>query len=416
MTITSAALSLLLATSLSAGANWPEFRGPLANGHAESAALPLKWSETENVAWKTPIRGRAWSSPVVWDGLVWLTSASEDGRELYAVCVALDTGKVRHDLKLFDVAQPWEIHKFNSHASPTPVIEEGRVYLSWGSLGLACLDSSTAEVLWTRRDLECNHFRGPGSSPILFEDLLILPYDGYDFQYVVALDKRTGETVWRTDRPHNFETDNGDTKKAYGTPLVIEAAGRLQLICPASKGAFAYDPRTGQELWRVRYNGFSCAARPVFAHGLVYLSSGFSRSELLAVDPGGTGDVTGTHVRWMETKSMPSKPSPLVVGERVFLLHDQGVATCLNALTGEKVWQDRVGGNYSASPIYAAGRIYFLSEEGKTTVIEAADEYRVLAENQLDEGIMSSPAVAGDSLLIRTKTHLYQIAERAPAP
>ncbi len=394
---------------------WPEFRGPTGDGHARVSGLPVHWSEATNIVWKTPLPGRAWSSPVVWGEQVWLTTATEDGRELSALCVDLSSGRLVHEVKVFSVAEPQPIHKTNTYASPTPAIEAGRVYLSWGSAGLACLDTATAEVLWVRRDLECNHFRGAGSSPILYEHLLILPYDGYDYQYVVALDKATGETVWKVDRPHNFGTENGDTKKAYATAQVIDVAGRKQLIVPTSKGAFAYDPLSGAELWRVRYNGFSTAARPLFAEGLVFISTGFSKSELVAVDPTGTGDVTDTHIRWIETKAMPSKPSPLYVDGRLYTIEDKGVATCLEAKTGAKVWQDRVGGNYSASPLSAEGCIYFLSEEGKVTVIAAGPEFQVLAENQLDDGIVASPAVAGRSLLIRTTTHLYRIEDRSRA-
>jgi outer membrane protein assembly factor BamB len=353
---------------------------------------------------------------VIWDDRIWMTTATEDGKVLSAVCLDRESGRVLHDFKVFDLPQPPEIHKFNSYSSPTPAIEAGRVYLSWGSYGIACLDSATADVLWSRRDLECDHYRGPGASPILFEDLLIQHYDGFDHQYVVALDKHTGETVWRTPRPENFGTDNGDYKKAYGTPIVIEVDGRRQLISPCSKGAFAYDPRTGAELWRIRYDGFSTACRPLYVHGLVFISTGFSKSEMIAVRPTGSGDVTDTHVVWRETKTMPSKPSPLIVGDRMFTIHDQGVATCLDARTGKAVWQDRVGGNFSASPLFADGRIYLFGEDGKTTVIAAGDEYTVLAENQLPDGIMASPAVAGQSLFLRTATHLYRLEDGAAAP
>lgn len=410
-------LAFCLLTSLApAGENWPEFRGPRGDGSAPAAHLPTQWSEDQNVVWKTPIRGRGWSSPVVWDRQVWLTSATEDGRELFALCVDADTGRVLFDQKLLDVAHPWAIHKFNSYASPTPAIEAGRVYLSWGNDGTICLDTATFQPVWIRRDLECNHFRGAGSSPILHGNLLIQAYDGYDFQYVIALDKRTGATVWRTERPHNFETDNGDLKKAYATATVIHAGGRQQLIVPTSKGTFAYDPATGTELWRVRYAGFSTAARPLFVEGLLILSAGFSKGELLAVDPTGSGDVTDTHIRWTENKSMPSKPSPVYADGKLFLIQDQGVATCLRASTGEKVWQERVGGNFSASPILADGQVYFANEEGTVTVIAASDQYRVLGQNQLADGIMASPAVIDDALLLRTTTHLYRIAAAATAP
>jgi len=405
----------MLVQSALAGENWPEFRGPTADGQSDSTGLPVSWSESENILWSTPILGRAHSSPVVWKGRIWLTSASEDGKQLFAVCVDGRTGQIIHEFKLFDVAEPREIHKFNTYSSPTPAIEDGRVYLSWGSYGLACLDSDTADIVWVRRDLECNHYRGPGSSPIFFENLLIQHYDGFDFQYVIALDRATGDTVWRTDRPRDFETTNGDYKKAYATPIVIEAAGRLQLISPTSKGTFAYDPRTGEELWRVRYNGFSTACRPLFSHGLIYVSTGFSKAELLAIRPDGQGDVTDTRIVWSEPKVMPSKPSPLMIGDALYVISDQGVATCLNALTGEQIWQARVGGNYSASPLAAGGKIYFFSEDGKTTVIAADDEYTVLAENALGDGFMASPAVMGDTLILRSRSRLYAIQANSRA-
>lgn len=409
-------LVMLLTAALRASEPWPEFRGPSADGHARTQHLPLKWSETENIVWKTPIHGRGWSSPVVWGNRIWMTTATEDGRELSAICVDLETGRIVHDVVVFKVAAPRDTRQFNSFASPTPAIEEGRVYLSWGSYGLACLDSESAEVIWVRRDLECNHWRGAGASPILYDGMLILHYDGYDYQYVVALDRQTGDTIWRTERPHNFETDNGDHKKAYGTPIVIETPdGVKQLISPTSKGTFSYDPATGEELWRARYRGFSTACRPLYEHGLVFISTGFSRSEVLAIDPTGRGDVTDTHIRWIVRKSMPSKPSPLIVGDYLFTIDDRGVATCLEAITGKQVWQSRVGGNFSASPIAAGGRLYLFDQNGKTTVLAARPEFEVLAENHLDEGGMASPAVVGDALILRTDGHLYRIETSQPA-
>jgi len=389
---------------------WPGFRGPAGDGRADAARLPIEWSESQNVTWQTPLHGVAWSSPVVSDNDIWLTTATEDGKQLSVLCLDLRTGDIRIDRKVFDVENPPDIRKYNTYASPTPVIHDGRLYASWGSAGLACLDATSGHTIWERRDLPCDHYRGAGSSPIIHDGKLYLHYDGFDYQYVVALDIATGETIWRTDRPHNFGTDNGDVKKAFATPLVIDVNGREQLISPTSKGAFAYDPQTGAEIWRVRYERFSTAARPLYAHGMVYLSAGFGRSEILAVRPDGEGDVTETHVAWHEKKLMPSKPSPLLVGDLMFTIYDDGgVATCLDALTGEKVWQERIGGNYSASPIYADGRVYFFCEDGRTTVIRAARQFEKLAENQLGDGVLASPAVAGDSLLLRDATHLYRL-------
>ena len=399
--------------ALRASENWPQFRGPTGDGRSDATGLPLRWSETENVRWKTAIHGRGWSSPVIWGKQIWMTTATADGKEMFAVCVDRRDGKVIHDIKLFDVASPEEIHTLNSYASPTPVMEEGQVYLQFGSYGTACLDTATGEPLWRRRDLPCNHFRGPGSSPILYENLLIAPFDGFDYQYVVALDKQTGRTVWKTDRSNDYGTDDGDFKKAFCTPLVVQAAGRTQLISPGSRAAMSYDPRTGKELWQVRFRSksFSSTARPLHGHGLVFINTGFGKADLIAVRPDGTGDVTETHIEWEIRKGVPSKPSPLLIDDLIYMVHDAGIASCIEARTGEYVWTERLGGKYSASPVAADGRIYFLSHEGKTTVIRPGREFRELARNHLDDGFMASPAIAGKALFLRTRTHLYRIED-----
>jgi outer membrane protein assembly factor BamB len=401
---------LLVAHAALAGDNWPQLRGPHANGHSDATGLPTTWSETEHVKWKTPIHDRGWSSPVIWGNQIWMTTAKEDGTQLFAICVDKNMGRVLHDIKLFDVEKPSPLgNEMNTYASPSPVIEEGRVFITFGSYGTACLDTATGKVIWQRRDLPCEHFRGPGSSPILFENLMILHYDGFDFQYVVALDKATGETIWKTDRDVAYGTNNGDTKKAFCTPLVIEAAGKTQLISPTSKAALAYDPRTGKEIWRVRYSSFSVAAMPLFGQGLVYINTGFGKADLVAVRPDGEGDVTGTHVVWTTKKGIGSKPSQLLVGDLIFNVHDSGIANCLDAKTGEEIWNKRLGGEYSASPLYADGKVYFFSHEGAATVIKPDREYVELAKNHLDDGFLASPAVTGKALILRTKSSLYRI-------
>ncbi len=407
-------LLTLLPLTVRAGDRWPEYRGPLANGHADETGLPVTWSEDQNIAWKTPVHGRAWSSPVIWDDQIWLTTASGDGTELSYLVLNTMSGEVIRDELLFHVAVPQENYEFNSHASPTPVLDEQRAYLCWGSAGMTCIDRETFGVLWTRRDLECDHYRGSGSSPILHEGMLICHYDGFDYQYVIALDTLTGDTVWRTPRPTNFGTTNGDQKKAYGTPIVININGQSQLFSPSAKGAFAYDPATGAEIWRIRFEQHSIACRPLYENGTLLLTTGFGQAELLAIDPTGRGDVTDTHIRWRLTKGMPSKPSPLSVDGLLYLIHDQGVAMCLEAATGEEVWKQRLGGNYSASPVYADGRIYAFSEEGDASVLAPGREPDVLAQNKLDAGCLASPAVADGALFVRTRTHLYRIEQTSP--
>lgn len=415
------ALGLISAWFARAGESWPQFRGPTGQGTSDSTGLPLQWSEAEHVKWKTEIHGKAWSSPVVLGNQVWLTTATEDGRALYALALDRTTGKILHNLKLFEVETPQYADKFNSYGSPTPVLEDGRVYITFGSPGTACLDTATGRVLWQRRDLECNHWRGAGSSPTIWRNLLILHFDGADQQYVIALDKQDGRTVWKTNRSIDFRDltpegkpiRDGDFRKAFSSPLVIEHEGKPLLISVGSKATYAYDPATGRELWRVEEpKHHSGTVRPVIGHGMVYTATGLAKGELWAVKLGGTGVITDTHVAWKYATQVPNRPSPLLVGDLLFMVHqDSGVVSCLDAKTGELVWRERLPGtgNHSTSPIYAEGRLYFFNENGHCPVIAAGREFKVLAENQLDAGFMASPAVAGKALFVRSKTHLYRL-------
>jgi outer membrane protein assembly factor BamB len=391
--------------------NWPEFRGPAGNGHATARNLPIKWSEKENIVWKTAIHDKGWSSPVIWGKTIWMTTATEDGKQLFGVCVELDSGKVLHDIKVFDVEKPAFCHPFNSYASSTPVIEEGRVYLHFGSAGTACVETTSGKVLWTRRDLPCDHFRGAGSSPILYKDLLILSFDGFDFQYLAALDKTTGRTVWKTDKKIDYPNDDGDWKKAYSTPQVITVKGKPQLISPSAEATIAYDPLSGKEVWRVHHGGMNASARPLFGHGRVYLTSGHGTT-LVAVRPDGSGNVTKTHIDWSINKGVPTRSSLLLLDDLLFMVSDKGVAASVEAKTGMQVQQLRLGGDFSASPIFADGRIYFAGQEGNTYVVKPGREMKLLATNRLDDGCMASPAVVDRAIFLRTKTHLYRIEKR----
>ena len=420
----------VLAGSAWANEDWPQFRGPNGDGRSDSRDLPLTWSESQNVKWKTPIHGKAWSSPVILADQVWLTTATEDGRELFVVCVDRGTGRILRDERLFDVEKPQFCHQFNSYASPTPVIEPGRVYVTFGSPGTACLDSKTGTVLWERRDFVCNHFRGAGSSPILHGDLLVMNFDGSDHQFVVALDKRTGKTVWRKERSIDFkdldadgkpQTD-GDLRKAFATPQVAGIDGRSVLISQGAKATYAYDPLTGEELWRVEERtSHSGGTRPLVGFGMIFVPTGWSQGQLLAIKPGKSGEVLDANadaaggangqlqIAWKTKRNTPKKPSLLLVDDLLFGIDDGGVAACLEAKTGAEVWRERIGGNFSASPVCAEGRIYFFSEEGKTAVIESGRKFKVLAENKLADGFMSSPGVGGEAFFLRTKTSLYRI-------
>lgn len=404
-----------------AGESWPGFRGPTAQGLVEDADLPLNWSETENVVWKTPIEGKAWSSPVIWDDRIFVTNATEDGTKLSVVCLDTNSGEVIYDKLLHTVAEPQFCHPFNSYASPSPVIEEGRLYVSFGSPYNACLDPATGDILWERTDFVCNHFRGAGSSPLIHNDLLFLNFDGSDFQYVVALDKQTGETVWRTDRTVDFDDINpdtgkpdrdGDWRKAFSTPIIAQVDGRDMLISLGSMALYAYEPLTGKELWRVEFIGsHSGSCRPVFEHGLIYAPNG-ADAELWVIRPDGSGVLSESNVVWKQDRAVPRRPSVLLLDDLVFMVDDSGVAACVDAHTGEEYWRKRLGGNFSASPIHSDGRIYFLDEDGKATVVKADREYEVLATSELADGFMASPAVSGDALFLRTRSHLYRIEDQ----
>jgi outer membrane protein assembly factor BamB len=402
-----------LATVASAGepiASWPDFRGPRGDGHSEATGLPWRWSEQQNVAWKTPLPGRGWSSPVVWGDQVWMTTATEDGHRLSVLAVDLHTGHLIRELDLFDVPAPEPIDTTNSYASPSPVIEAGRVYVHFGTYGTACIATDTGKIVWARRDFPVDHQKGPGSSPVLFENLLIFQCDGNDVQYLVALEKTTGDIVWRTDRSVDLSARDPDYRKSFSTPLLLEHDGQPQLVSTAAGAVFAYDPRTGRELWRVRYGGHTNVARPVTDGRIVVINTGYARPQLWAVRLGGSGDITDSHVVWRATRSVPTKPSPLLIEGRLYLVTDLGgILSCLDAATGAELASRRLGGNFAASPLYADGRLYLCNEEGRTIVVAPDDELSVLADNRLDDGFLASPAVAGRSLLLRGKRYLYRI-------
>lgn len=429
------AIALPLAARGERGANWPEFRGPGGQGHAAGGDVPLHWSESEGVRWKTPTPGRGWSSPVIGDGKIWLTTAEEfeapeaeraamlkkvehlpiadamiafESITLSALEFDLATGELLRRIELFKVDGPPPIHGLNSYASPSPVLDGGYLYCHFGVFGTACVDTASGEVKW-RRELDLDHVVGPGSSPVVVDGRVIIPCDGADKQYVAALDAKTGEPVWRVDRPP-IRATVGDERKAFSTPLVIDAAGRRQVIIPGAQWFVSYDPATGEEIWRVDHgSGFSNVPRPIFDGELLYISTGFGPTELWAIRPDGTGDVTETHVDWRQKKQAPAMPSPVAADGRVYMISDAGVASCLDAETGESLWLERVAGQYSASPLYADGRVYFWNHDGRTTVVAAEPEFEVLARNDLDGRIMASPAAVDGSFILRTDTHLYRL-------
>ncbi|MFT7644180.1 MAG: outer membrane protein assembly factor BamB [Pirellulaceae bacterium] len=406
---------LLLAVAGSGSSHWCQFRGPTGDGHLggsdSQTTVPVRWDENTNVAWKSPIDGKGLSSPVIWENRLWVTTALMDGRQLDVVCIDLDSGKPIYQRTVFDDVTPQRIHATSSHASPTPVVEAGRVYVHFGSYGTACLDAETGATLWTRSDFVVNHRHGPASSPILAGNLLILQFDGIDEQFMVALDKRTGETAWFKNRDIQYNTEQGERKKAFCTPLLIVHEGTEQLVTTAARAAIAYNAADGSELWRVRFIGDSATARPVYGDGMLFVSTSCIDAKMLAINPSGRGDITETGVDWLLDKGIPQRPSPLLIDGLLYCMHDQGILTCRDPKTGGEVWKQRLGGKFAASPIYAGGHIYIPSEDGETFVVKPGREYQLVGKNVLDEGCMASPAALNGGLLLRTANHLYRIGK-----
>jgi outer membrane protein assembly factor BamB len=442
----SSALLLLGALLANAAESWPEFRGPTGQGHAAAAKLPTEWSETKNIQWKTPLPGKGWSSPVAADGVIWLTAAidspltEEQKKEklksntgdqplnvaghvdLYVLGIDQQTGKLLHQVKVLGVDDPQWIHTLNSYASPTPVLENGKLYCHFGALGNVCFDTKSLQNVWTNSELQIMHENGPGSTPVIWGGLMIFHCDGSDIQYIAALDKQTGKIAWKTPRTGEMH-NNPQLKKAYGTPLIVRQTEgnttREILLSPAANWLYAYDPATGRELWKLNYGtlGFSIVPRPVMGNGLFYLCTTYMKSELLAVKLPALNEAAAEPViAWRHKKSVPNIPSPLLVGDEIYFVHDNGVATCLDAASGKEAWSERLGGKYCSSPVYADGKIYLSSREGQTLVIKPGKKFEKLATNSLDGEIMASSMVLDNSLFIRTDKALYRIGETPVTP
>ena len=419
----------LIFVSVTYGAelNWPQFRGPRGDGTSLAKQVPVNWGETNNIIWKMPIPGRGRSSPVVMGDRIWLTTALEEGVHripiggddmqtaehisLEVLCLNAANGKTIWRTRLFDVDKPDPVHWFNSWATPTPVVEAGRIYCDFGTFGTACVESKTGEILWKTR-LPSDHQVGPGSSPVLYKNLLVLVRDGREAQYVTALDKKTGAAAWKTDRPP-IDTSSPNLKKSFVTPLVVTTGKQTQLISPTAHWIVAYEPSTGKELWRVRHGvGFSIGSCPVFGHGMVFFSTGCMKAQLWAIRADGEGDVTGTHVAWKTTRQVPVMSSPVMIGDEIYWVSDDGMANCADALTGEVHWQERLGGHHLASPLLAENRVYFFGKDGKCTVVKASKQFEKLSENLLQADAVATPAIVDRSLYFRTDNHLYRIGNK----
>jgi outer membrane protein assembly factor BamB len=404
-------LSLAIAAASPAANEWPQFRGPSGDGQTGATDLPLTWSEKENVRWKTALPGEGWSSPVIGDGRVWMTSSLNEGKSLRALCVDQQSGKLLHDVEVFRIESPEPIgSKVNTHASPTPVLDGGRLYVSYGTHGNACLDAVTAKVLWRNQQLRLFHDNnGAGSSPIVYSNLFIVHCDGVDVRFIAALKSETGEVAWGT-RRSKVITAGGAANKSFSTPLMATVEGKPWLLSVAAYRVSAYEPATGREFWGVDLPGNTIVPRPVVRDGVAFVCTGFPKPELWAIKLAGQGIVSEeTAVLWKYKKQVPQVVSPVIAGDRIYTVSDTGIMTCLQTATGQELFAERLGGSFSASPVVGDGRIYLPGTDGKTFVIAATGDFKVLATNSLPEGCRASPAVAGKAIYLRTLEHLYRI-------
>jgi outer membrane protein assembly factor BamB len=411
------ALTISFGLSAQAQENWTHLRGSNLDGHSVSSQAPVTWSETSHILWKTEIRGVAWSSPVVYGDQVWTSSATQNGEEMFAVCTDFNSGKILKELMLFKPDSVQHIHPTNSYATPTPCIEDGFVYVHFGTYGTACVDTRSFEIIWTRTDLNCDHMQGAASSPVIYKNLLILHIEGTDVQYLIALDKRSGKTVWKTERPQEFYKDVEPVyRKAFCTPIVVEVNGKDQLISNGSQLCIAYEPETGKEIWQVFYGDDSTVSMPLSYGGLVFVNSGWMfpkggtfYARLLAVDPTGTGDVTKTQVKWETGTDVPQISTPVIVDSLIYMVHERGDLTCLNARDGAVIWKTKLKDQFNASVLYASGNIYLFSVKGESYVIKPGLSFQLVAENQLDGMIKATPAIVRNNIILRTDKFLYQI-------
>lgn len=400
--------------------NWTNFRGNNLDGISHETGIPTTWNDSINIIWKTKISGKGWSSPVVYGDQIWLTTATEEGKEMFGVCINSKTGKEIFNLKLFAPDTTYSKHAINTYATPTQCIEEGLVYLHFGSYGTACLRTSDGSVVWKRTDLNCNHIQGPGSSPIIYKDLLILHLEGTDIQYLVALNKLTGKTVWKKERPKEcYDKLQPIGKKAYITPIIMKVNGKDLLISNGSAACIAYYPETGEEVWRVVQGVDSTISMPFSENGIVFFYTGYVTSsegerytELLAVDPSGLGDVTGSHVLWRYRSPILQLLTPLIKDGLIYTIDTMNNLLCIEASTGKTVYTSKLTGKYNSSPVYAGGNIYFTSTTGETLIIREGKNLVIIGRNKLSGEVFATPAIIHNSIIIRAGSNLYCLGNK----
>lgn len=426
-------LPLFLLTCLATAADWPEWRGQDGQGQSTAKGLPATWSETSGVVWKSELPGRGHSTPVLVGDQIWLTTAIEKAAteaeakarlatntgdqpltvlasvSIRALCVDKATGKVLHDIELLNVKDPQWAHQLNSYASPSPILHDGKLYASHGSFGTACLDTATQKILWKNEELHVMHENGPGSTPVLHGDRLIVHFDGSDAQFIAAFDTATGKVAWKTDRSGKMDP-RPQQKKAYGTPLIVTISGQPTVVSPAADWIYGYEPATGKELWKLPYGelGFSMSVRPVADSERIYFSTSFGKSQVIALNYAG---VKTPEIAWRNNKNAPKMCSPVLANGLLFYVDDGGIVSCVDPKTGESLYKERIGGKYSASPIVADNQIYFASREGVVTIVPASKDFKILAQNTLEGALMASPIAVDGTLYLRTDKALYRIGK-----
>jgi outer membrane protein assembly factor BamB len=399
--------------------NWTHFRGSHLNGIAVTGGVPVSWNDS-NFKWKTEIHGKGHSSPVIFDDQIWVTTATLDGKELYAVCADYQTGRILYDIKVFASDDVINKHGINTYASPTPCIEEGFVYVHYGSLGTACIRTSDGTVIWKRTDLKCNHVQGPGASPILYKNLLILHYEGTDVRYIVALDKETGKQLWRTDRPEEpYNSLANIGKKAYVTPLILNVKGKDLLISNGSAVCCAYDPLTGKEIWRIIGGAESTVPMPFAENGILFFYTGSVNSpgggtytDMFAVNPDGKCDITSSNILWKkrDDQSHTQILTPVIKDGLIYTVNSRNILMCLDAASGKEIWSERLRADHNASPVFVDGNVWFFSVKGEVLVIRAGRKFEVVGRNQMDSGIWATPAFVRNSVILKTEKYLCRIS------
>jgi outer membrane protein assembly factor BamB len=399
---------------------WTHFRGNELNAIAENASYPDQWSDSINIDWKVEIPGRAWSSPVVYGDQIWCTSATKDGKAMFAECIDFNTGKETFHVDLFHPDSVFRIHAVNSYATPTPCIEENFVYVNFGRYGTACIETATGKVLWKRSDLQCDHIQGSGSSLFIYKDKLIVHMEGTDVQNIYALDKRTGKVIWKTQRPLEYYDDIPEIgRKAYITPIIVKVKGKDLLISNGSAVCIAYDPETGEEVWRIPQGEDSTISMPVYYDGWVYFYTSFvtppegqKYCELMAVDPDGKGDISETNIKWRVKSPMLQLLTPVIYDGLLYTIDAKSKLICMDVKTGNEIWSEQLKGKYNSSPVFADGKIYFCSTRGNTLVYKAGSERQFVAENELDGEIWATPVFLVGNILLRTSNYLYKISNQ----